>query len=141
MFGTRSAGAALPSVITRLTNGDGFQYAIANYISPLISAVNPYISHTAPYSLDSLLADFVTASGFNVATPLNSAPYSGNALRVNPVDDFSFYSIKWHDAGGQTAAHAGYTNASSAGKQVYEEQPPLTSYPTLSGCAPPSGLP
>ena len=27
------AGAALPSVFTRLPNGDGFQYAIANYIS------------------------------------------------------------------------------------------------------------
>ncbi len=33
VFGTRSAGAALPSVIARLPNGDGFQYAIANYIS------------------------------------------------------------------------------------------------------------
>jgi carboxyl-terminal processing protease len=33
IFGTRSAGAALPSVFTRLPNGDGFQYAIANYVS------------------------------------------------------------------------------------------------------------
>ena len=33
IFGTHTAGAALPSVITRLPNGDGFQYAIANYIS------------------------------------------------------------------------------------------------------------
>ena len=33
IFGTRSAGAALPSVIDKLPNGDGFQYAIANYIS------------------------------------------------------------------------------------------------------------
>jgi carboxyl-terminal processing protease len=33
VFGTRTAGAALPSVITRLPNGDGFQYAVANYIS------------------------------------------------------------------------------------------------------------
>jgi carboxyl-terminal processing protease len=33
IFGTRSAAAALPSVIERLPNGDGFQYAIANYIS------------------------------------------------------------------------------------------------------------
>jgi carboxyl-terminal processing protease len=33
IFGTRSAGAALPSVIERLPNGDGFQYAIANYVS------------------------------------------------------------------------------------------------------------
>ena len=33
IIGTRTAGAALPSVFTRLPNGDGFQYAIANYIS------------------------------------------------------------------------------------------------------------
>ena len=33
IVGTRTAGAALPSVFTRLPNGDGFQYAIANYIS------------------------------------------------------------------------------------------------------------
>ena len=33
IFGTRSAAAALPSSIERLPNGDGFQYAIANYIS------------------------------------------------------------------------------------------------------------
>ena len=33
LFGTRTAGAALPSIIEKLPNGDGFQYAIANYIS------------------------------------------------------------------------------------------------------------
>ena len=33
IFGTRSAAAALPSAIERLPNGDGFQHAIANYIS------------------------------------------------------------------------------------------------------------
>jgi carboxyl-terminal processing protease len=33
LFGSTTAGAALPSVIERLPNGDGFQYAIANYIS------------------------------------------------------------------------------------------------------------
>ncbi len=33
VFGMRTAGAALPSVFERLPNGDGFQYAIANYIS------------------------------------------------------------------------------------------------------------
>lgn len=33
LFGTRSAGAALPSVFERLPNGDGFQYAIGNYVS------------------------------------------------------------------------------------------------------------
>lgn len=33
VFGTRTAAAALPSVIERLPNGDAFQYAIANYVS------------------------------------------------------------------------------------------------------------
>lgn len=33
IFGTRTAAAALPSVFVRLPNGDGFQYAIANYVS------------------------------------------------------------------------------------------------------------
>ena len=33
LFGTRTAAAALPSIIERLPNGDGFQYAVANYIS------------------------------------------------------------------------------------------------------------
>ncbi len=33
IFGERTAGAALPSQIERLPNGDGFQYAVANYIS------------------------------------------------------------------------------------------------------------
>jgi carboxyl-terminal processing protease len=33
IFGQRTAGAALPSQIEKLPNGDGFQYAVANYIS------------------------------------------------------------------------------------------------------------
>jgi carboxyl-terminal processing protease len=33
VFGTQTAGAALPSVIIRLANSDGFQYAEANYAS------------------------------------------------------------------------------------------------------------
>ncbi len=33
IIGTPSAGAALPSVISKLPSGDGFQYAFANYVS------------------------------------------------------------------------------------------------------------
>jgi len=33
IFGTHTAAAALPSVFEMLPNGDGFQYAIANYLS------------------------------------------------------------------------------------------------------------
>lgn len=33
IFGNRTAGLSLPSTIEKLPNGDGFQYAIANYVS------------------------------------------------------------------------------------------------------------
>jgi len=33
VFGSRTGGAALPSIIVKLPNGDGFQYAFANYRS------------------------------------------------------------------------------------------------------------
>jgi len=33
VFGTRTAGAALPSAIDKLPNGDGFQHAVADYMS------------------------------------------------------------------------------------------------------------
>ncbi len=33
VFGTKTAAAALPSAFERLPNGDGFQYAMANYVS------------------------------------------------------------------------------------------------------------
>ncbi len=33
VFGVRSAGAALPSLIEKLPNGDGFQFVVANYTS------------------------------------------------------------------------------------------------------------
>ncbi len=33
IFGTKTPGAALPSAIEKLPNGDGFQYAYANYLS------------------------------------------------------------------------------------------------------------
>jgi carboxyl-terminal processing protease len=33
IFGTRTAGAALPSAIDKLPNGDGFQHALADYVS------------------------------------------------------------------------------------------------------------
>ena len=33
VFGTKTAAAALPSAFERLPNGDGFQYAVANYVS------------------------------------------------------------------------------------------------------------
>jgi carboxyl-terminal processing protease len=33
IFGSRTAGAALPSLVEKLPNGDGFQYAFANYVS------------------------------------------------------------------------------------------------------------
>jgi len=59
IFGTRTAAAALPSVFEKLPNGDGFQYAIANYISeggkPLEGlGVTPDVE--APLTREALLA-------------------------------------------------------------------------------------
>lgn len=58
IFGTRTAAAALPSTFEKLPNGDGFQYAIANYISeggkPLEGlGVTPDVD--APLSREALL--------------------------------------------------------------------------------------
>ena len=33
IVGSRTAGAALPSMVEKLPNGDGFQYVFANYVS------------------------------------------------------------------------------------------------------------
>ena len=59
IFGTHTAGAALPSVFEKLPDGDGFQYAIANYISeggkPLEGlGVTPDVE--TPISREALLA-------------------------------------------------------------------------------------
>lgn len=58
VFGVQTGGAALPSVIERLPNGDGFQHAIADYVStsgrPLEAAgVIPDVP--VPYNRDLLL--------------------------------------------------------------------------------------
>jgi carboxyl-terminal processing protease len=59
IFGSRTAAAALPSVFEMLPNGDGFQYAIANYLSeggkPLEGlGVTPDVE--TPLSREALLA-------------------------------------------------------------------------------------
>jgi carboxyl-terminal processing protease len=59
IFGTRTAAAALPSAIEMLPNGDGFQYAMANYVSeggkPLEGiGVSPDVE--APLTREALLA-------------------------------------------------------------------------------------
>lgn len=58
VFGVTSAGAALPSVISRLPSGDRFQYAFANYLSvggkPL-EGVGVVPDQVVPLSRDALL--------------------------------------------------------------------------------------
>jgi carboxyl-terminal processing protease len=59
IFGSRTAAAALPSLFEKLPNGDGFQYAIANYVSeggkPLEGVgVTPDVE--APVTREALLA-------------------------------------------------------------------------------------
>lgn len=60
IFGSRTAGLALPSVVVRLPNGDGFQYAMANYHSASgksleMNGVSP--DETVVLSRELLLAD------------------------------------------------------------------------------------
>ena len=70
LFGSTSAGAALPSVIEKLPNGDGFQYAVANYVSeggkPLEGfGVAPDVP--VPVTRESLLAEGDPVLGAAVA--------------------------------------------------------------------------
>jgi phospholipid/cholesterol/gamma-HCH transport system substrate-binding protein len=119
--------------------------AIADYITPVITAVNPYIKYKQPFALDDLLNSLVTATGYNGDQP--GLLYSkGDALRAFLIATPSASSLgyTWQDTGGLTVEHPGYTNAKINGHPVYAEQPPLTGashYPTLSGCTPPAGLP
>lgn len=58
VFGTRSAGAALPSVVIKLPNGDGFQYAFANYVSAdgeALEGKGVLPDEEAPYDREALL--------------------------------------------------------------------------------------
>lgn len=129
--------------------------AISTYITPIIDSVNPYIHFGAGgdsrISLDGLLADFVTATGFNLVMQSGVVPSSGNALRANPfvpdtVDPHTGQPIPPSDTGGLSLNHKGYLNAqipNGHGGTVpaYVQQPPLSGYPTLNGCTPPAGLP
>lgn len=60
IFGTPTAGAALPSIIDRLPNGDGFQYVFANYVSKggkVLEAVGVIPDVEVELTRESLLAD------------------------------------------------------------------------------------
>jgi carboxyl-terminal processing protease len=81
IFGTRSAAAALPSVFEMLPNGDGFQYAIANYISeggkPLEGlGVTPDVE--APLTREALLAGKDPALDAAIAWIANQKPETRN---------------------------------------------------------------
>jgi phospholipid/cholesterol/gamma-HCH transport system substrate-binding protein len=112
--------------------------AFAGYITPIITAINPHISYDTPFTLDDLLDEFVTASGYNISTVGGV-----DSLRIDPIVPLGYTP---HDTGGLTLNHGGYVNASSNGgpDNVYEDQPALTgaaTHPVLGGCAPPAGLP
>jgi carboxyl-terminal processing protease len=81
IFGTRSAAAALPSVFEMLPNGDGFQYAIANYISeggkPLEGlGVTPDVE--APLTREALLRGKDPALDAAIAWIRNQKPETRN---------------------------------------------------------------
>jgi virulence factor Mce-like protein len=119
--------------------------AISDNLTSLVTAVNPYISYKRPFTLDDLLNNFVTATGYNGGT---NPPYGLTVDGADALRAYLYYPLpagySWHDTGGLSQEHAGYTNAKVNGTPVYAEQPPLTGashYPTLSGCTPPAGLP
>ncbi len=59
IFGSRTAAAALPSAIILLPNGDGFQYAMADYISEggkRLEGIGVTPDVEAPWTRDALLA-------------------------------------------------------------------------------------
>ena len=81
IFGTHTAAAALPSVLEMLPNGDGFQYAIANYISeggkPLEGlGVTPDVE--TPLSREALLAGQDPALDAAVTWIKNQKPETRN---------------------------------------------------------------
>jgi carboxyl-terminal processing protease len=97
IFGSRTAGAALPSAFSRLPNGDGFQYILANYVSeggrPLEGlGVTP--NETVEPTQKELLAGRDPAleravawiNGVNAAIPTGSANQANPADPVNPVN-------------------------------------------------------
>ena len=58
IFGMHSAGAALPSNVMKLANGDGFQYAFANYVSAggqVLEGAGITPDVAVPYTRDVLL--------------------------------------------------------------------------------------
>ena len=59
VFGTKTVGAALPSALERLPNGDGFQYAFANYLSAAgrpLEGIGVIPDITVEHTRESLLA-------------------------------------------------------------------------------------
>lgn len=113
--------------------------ALSDNITPLVTAVNPYISYNSPRTLDDLLGEFITATGFNTNTGGPTGGPSIDTLRIDPTLPPSGYSAQ--DSGGLTRQHqisGGYSNTRGG---LYEEQPPLTTYPSLGGCPAPSGIP
>ena len=116
--------------------------ALSTYLNPVITAVNPYISYKAPLSLNTLLADFITATGFNTSAIPGLPPVPSDTLRANNFLALPGYTST--DNGGLTLEHGSYRNATLNGKSVYADQPPLTgpsAHPVLAGCQPPPGLP
>ena len=64
IFGSRTAAAALPSAIIMLPNGDGFQYAMADYISEggkRLEGIGVTPDVEAPWTREALLAGHDTA--------------------------------------------------------------------------------
>ena len=113
--------------------------SLANYLQPLITAVNPYIKYNGQLSLEGLLGEFITASGYNTGTnSFGQNPNAIDTLLIDPTLPPGGYTA--NESGGLSTEHSGYHPYQLGGQSVYENSAPLSLPQQLpDGCAPISG--
>jgi hypothetical protein len=73
--------------------------ALSGYITPIVEQVNPHVG-----SLDTLLSEFITATGYNQSTgTLNGASNGVDSLRIDPTLPPNGYSS--NETGGLSVEH------------------------------------
>jgi phospholipid/cholesterol/gamma-HCH transport system substrate-binding protein len=97
--------------------------ATASYLAPLISSVNPDVA-----DLDTLLREFVTATGYNTGTKPPPSTSGVDTTRVNT----------WLGAGGSAGGGLAHEHASEGNPSATDSLHSVGS-PLSDGCAPISG--
>ena len=138
-FGDQTTQADLANIFKKGPQSLTCAQSLSNYLQPLITAVNPYIAYNGQLSLEGLLGEFITATGYNTGTSKNPSTPGIDTLLIDPTLPPNGYSA--NDTGGLTREHLGYTNATSpTGQPVYQDTGPLALPSQLpDGCAPITG--